>query len=97
MFSSRGAFTHYEKELIKKTDQREELMIEFIVKLDWALVIIACLTLGLAPFIPEPHLVEKLRMLSHGELVRPIDWFDLLLHGTPWLFLIAKVALHFRP
>ena len=26
----------------------------------WFLVILACLTLGLAPFYPEPHIVEKL-------------------------------------
>jgi hypothetical protein len=56
-----------------------------------ALLVVAALTLGLAPFTPEPHVVEKLRMLAHGELVRPIDLFDLLLHGTPWLLLIAKL------
>ncbi len=51
------------------------------------------LTLGLAPFTPEPHIWEKLKMLSAGTLSRPIDIFDLLLHGIPWLILIAKVAL----
>lgn len=49
------------------------------------------LTLGLAPFFPEPHLVEKLRMLSQGQLAKPIDIFDLLLHLTPWLLLVAKL------
>jgi hypothetical protein len=47
------------------------------------------LTLGLAPFAP-PHIWEKLKMLAHGELVRPIDWFDLVLHGTPWVILVLK-------
>jgi len=55
------------------------------------LVIFLCLTLGLAPFHP-PHIWEKLQMLAHGELVKPIDWFDLFLHGTPWILLIAKLA-----
>jgi hypothetical protein len=63
---------------------------EFISKMPWGLIIIACLTLGLAPFSPQPHIWEKLQMLSKGELVRAIDWFDLVLHGTPWALLILK-------
>jgi len=57
------------------------------------LLIVLCLSLGLAPFTPEPHLLEKLRMLASGELTRFIDVFDLLLHGTPWLLLIVKLIL----
>ena len=60
-------------------------------RLPWGLVIIACLTLGLAPFAP-PHLFEKVAMLARGELKRPIDWFDMFMHGTPWLILMAKAA-----
>ena len=33
-------------------------------QIPWALVVVACLTLGLAPFVPEPHVWEKLRMLG---------------------------------
>ena len=58
-----------------------------------SLLIVLCLTLGLAPFAPEPHLWEKLKMLASGELNKPIDIFDLLLHGTPWLLLIIKLVL----
>ena len=54
--------------------------------------ILAALTLGLAPFFPEPHLWEKLKMLAGGTLVRPIDIFDLVLHALPWLVLMAKLA-----
>lgn len=50
------------------------------------------LTLGLAPFFPEPHLFEKLKMLLAGTLSRPIDIFDLVLHATPWLLLALKLA-----
>lgn len=64
---------------------------KFISELPWGLIIIACLTLGLAPFTP-PHIWEKLRMLSQGRLVRAIDWFDLVLHGTPWVLLLLKVV-----
>ncbi|MEZ5884025.1 MAG: RND transporter [Paracoccaceae bacterium] len=52
---------------------------------------LVALTLGLAPFTPEPHVWEKLRLLAQGALVRPLDWFDLVLHGLPWLLLAAKV------
>lgn len=48
---------------------------------------IAALLLGLAPFTPEPHLWEKLKMLADGTLARPIDIFDLFLHGTPAVLL----------
>ena len=58
----------------------------------WALVV-ACATLGLAPFVPEPHVWEKLKMLVAGGLTRPADIFDLLLHGTPWILLILKLAI----
>ena len=55
-----------------------------------SLLIVLCLTLGLAPFSPQPHVWEKLKMLASGDLVRGIDIFDLLLHGSPWLLLIGK-------
>ena len=58
-----------------------------------SLLIVLCLTLGLAPFSPEPHLWEKLKMLAAGELTRAIDIFDLTLHGAPWLLLIGKLLL----
>ncbi len=57
------------------------------------MLIVVCLTLGLAPFTPEPHLLEKLRMLNEGQLVKPIDIFDLVLHGTPWVLLLLKLYL----
>jgi hypothetical protein len=60
------------------------------------LFVFLALTLGLAPFVPEPHLVEKLRMLMHGTLSRPIDIFDLVLHGTPWVLLVTKVIVQLK-
>jgi hypothetical protein len=64
----------------------------FVAGLPWGMLVLACLTLGLAPFSP-PHIVEKLGMLAAGKLVKPIDWFDLFLHGAPWLLLIAKAVI----
>jgi len=56
-----------------------------------ALLVLAVL-MGLAPMEPEPHLVEKLRMLGQGTLSRPIDIFDLCLHASGILLLAAKVS-----
>lgn len=66
-------------------------------KLPLSLLLIACLTLGLAPFFPVPHIWEKLTMLAHGTLSRPIDIFDLILHGTPWILLILRLLLVRKP
>jgi hypothetical protein len=67
-------------------------MEKFMDSIPWAFIIIACLTLGLAPFNP-PHIVEKMQMLIKGRLVKPIDWFDLIMHGFPWLLLFLKTIL----
>ena len=57
--------------------------------MSWPVVILFCLTLGLVPFNP-PHVVQKIQMLAEGRLVNPLDWFDLLLHGMPWVILVLK-------
>lgn len=61
-------------------------------RLPWSTLILAAVLLGLAPFVPEPHLWEKLKMLIAGELKRPIDIFDLLMHSAPTLLLLGKGA-----
>jgi len=54
-----------------------------------ALIAFAIL-LGLAPFQPQPHLLEKIGMLFQGELTRPLDIFDLVFHSTPLILLAIK-------
>lgn len=65
---------------------------QWIDKLPLAPLAFVAILLALAPFQPEPHLWEKLKMLVAGELVRPIDIFDLFLHGTPLLLLLVKLV-----
>lgn len=58
------------------------------------IALIASLTLGLAPFTPEPHLFGKLRWVFGGaEGMEFKDWFDLVLHGTPWLYLVILLVI----
>ena len=48
--------------------------------------------MALLPVSPAPHLVEKLGMLMEGTLTRPIDIFDLFMHGGPLLLFAFKFA-----
>lgn len=55
--------------------------------------ILLCLTLGLAPFVPEPHIWGKLKWVAGGGVgMGVMDWFDLLMHGAPFMLLIGLVA-----
>ena len=67
-------------------------IVSFIANMEWPIIIIICLTLGLAPFTP-PHIFEKLSMLVNGTLKKPLDWFDLFLHGIPWIILAIKIVI----
>ncbi len=46
----------------------------------------------LAPFAPEPHLLEKSRMLIHGELTKGLDIFDLFWHSFFITILLIRLA-----
>ncbi len=59
------------------------------IPLKWLIAV--AVWMALAPFTPEPHLVEKLRMLTQGTLTRPLDVFDLLLHAAPLLLLALRL------
>ena len=53
------------------------------------LAVIASLTLGLAPF-HEPHIIGKIKWVMGGAVgMKAMDWFDLCLHGAPWVFLLV--------
>ncbi len=67
-------------------------MLSFLDQIPLNLLILAALTLGLAPFFPEPHIWEKLKMLTAGNLTKSIDIFDLLMHATPFILLALKLV-----
>ncbi|MEO5337332.1 MAG: hypothetical protein H7841_10620 [Magnetospirillum sp. WYHS-4] len=62
----------------------------FDTKLTMPAAVIFGLLLGLAPFYPEPHIWEKLKMLAAGTLKRPIDIFDLAWHSLGFLLIAVK-------
>ena len=51
--------------------------------------------MAVASVVPEPHLLEKTRMLWLGTLQRPLDIFDLCLHLAPTLLLIWRLFRQF--
>ena len=68
---------------------------DLLARIPLGLLVLLCLTLGLAPYSP-PHIWEKLTLLARLELRRPLDWFDLLLHGVPWILLGLRAILRPR-
>jgi len=57
-------------------------MKSWLDSLSLPMLLVMALLLGLAPFSPEPHLLEKLKMLFAGALQKPMDMFDLFLHSS---------------
>lgn len=61
---------------------------------NWSNVLILCLTLGLAPFMPEPHLLGKIKWVMGGAIgMQLMDWLDLLFHGFPYGLLLRLIIL----
>ncbi|MEE9374744.1 MAG: hypothetical protein V3V04_00245 [Rhizobiaceae bacterium] len=57
-------------------------------------LLIGAVFLGLAPLFPEPHLFGKVKMLLAGTLTKPLDIFDLFMHGAlPVLVLIKLIRM----
>lgn len=63
---------------------------------DWKTWALFSCTLGLAPFFPEPHIWGKLKWIAGGAVgMGAMDWFDVLLHGTPWVGLLVVLVKSF--
>jgi hypothetical protein len=61
---------------------------------DWRLALMLSLTLGLAPFFPEPHIWGKLKWIAGGAVgMKALDWFDFLMHAAPWFILLRIGAI----
>jgi len=60
--------------------------------LDYKFLVPVALLLGFAPFFPQPHIVEKIRMLMAGTLRRPVDIFDLFWHAWPFMLLAYRLV-----
>jgi hypothetical protein len=72
------------------------VMLRWLDRLPWTWLLLLAAWLAIAPITPEPHLIEKLRMLAQGSLVRLLDIFDLALHATPLLIVALKLWRQWR-
>ncbi len=66
-------------------------LFDWLDRIPMQMIAIPAVLLALAPFVPEPHLWQKLKMLGDGTLQRPLDIFDLVLHGAPLVLLLIKL------
>lgn len=71
-------------------------MKKFLKNIPLPALAIGALFLAFAPFMQEPHLVEKSKMLLDGSLTKPIDIFDFFMHGTPLILLGLKLFFMFN-
>lgn len=61
----------------------------------WTPIILMCLTLGLAPFFPEPHVWGKVKWVAGGAVgMQLMDWLDFLFHGFPWILLVRLIIIN---
>lgn len=66
------------------------------LKKNFLYFLIGSLTLGLLPY-NDPHLFGKIKWIMGGgaivgdQTMALIDWFDLLMHGSPWLLLFLSL------
>ena len=74
------------------TENKNLTLLKRLDEIPIFMLVIISFFLGMAPIFPEPHLWEKLKMLAAGELARPLDIFDLLMHGTPLLLLFIRLV-----
>lgn len=65
---------------------------KWLDRLSLPLILFVAVFLALAPFSPEPHLWQKLKMLFAGTLTQPLDMFDLLWHVAPLVLLALKLG-----
>lgn len=66
-------------------------MLIWLDRMPWIWLLLFAAWMAVAPITPEPHLLEKLRMLVQGVLVRPLDIFDLVMHAAPLLLAALKL------
>lgn len=64
---------------------------------NWRFIILLSLTLGLAPFVPEPHIFGKVKWILGGANgMQMMDWFDFFFHGIPFFLLLRLIFLKLR-
>ena len=72
-------------------------MLKYIDRIPLGPLVIVTLIMTFAPFVPEPHILEKSRMLVSGELTKGIDIFDLFWHSFLIVILVIRLVRLKKP
>ncbi|MBE9560133.1 MAG: RND transporter [Proteobacteria bacterium] len=72
------------------------MVLKYIDNIPLIPLAVVAVLMALAPFSPEPHLLEKSRMLINGELSKPIDIFDLFWHSFLIVILVIRLVRYTR-
>ena len=67
-------------------------MLKWLDRFPLVWLVVLAVWMLVAPITPEPHVVEKIRLLGQGQLTKPLDIFDLLMHSTPLVLLLIRLA-----
>jgi len=66
--------------------------VKWLDRVPLSFLVFVSVLMALAPFVPEPHVWQKVKMLIAGTLTRPVDLFDLVWHVAPAVVLAMKLA-----
>lgn len=66
-------------------------MLKWVDKIPLVPLVGVAMLLAVLPLHSTPHLFEKLNMLVQSALVKPIDIFDLFMHGAPAALLFIRL------
>ncbi len=74
---------------------------KWLARFPWWLLLLGAILLAISPYprTPLPHLIQKSQLLLAGSLNRPMDIFDLSLHGVlfPLLLVLKFIYRHRQP
>ncbi len=60
------------------------------MQVSYGSLLIPAILLGLAPFSPQPHVVEKVTWLLTSQPFRAVDVFDVIFHLSPFVLICLK-------
>ena len=72
-------------------------LLKFIDRIPLGMLAMLAIVMAFAPFVQEPHLMEKSRMLINGELTKGIDIFDLFWHSFLIVVLVIRLIRMKKP
>lgn len=59
--------------------------------------LLLCVTIGLLPYNPTPHIWGKLLWIAGGAKgMQLIDWLDVVFHGLPWVMLPISLTVYLK-